>query len=298
MQNLGRIVLVVGSTGRQGGNVAKHLLQGNTHIRALVRDVTCPAAVALAGLGVELIPGDLESSASLDRALNGVQAVFAVMPTEYSSGMQADFGYADEVRYGRNLASAAKRAGVQHYVYSSVANADRMKGLRNYAKREIEEHIQSIGLPATMVRPAWFMENFADPFFGVQNGSLALAIRPEVSLQLVCCADIGRLVELIFREGEQHLGRTYEIAGDCLRPPEIGAAISRAMNQEIPYIEIALDAVRAQSEEAFGAFAFMNRERGRADIAALRMFLPGLTDFETWLTTTGTASLEKLFANR
>jgi uncharacterized protein YbjT (DUF2867 family) len=289
-------ILVVGATGQQGGATVRRLLEGKSTARALVRDPTAPAALALARAGVELAVGDIDDQTSLEHAMRGVGRVFAVAPTEFSPRMQPGFGYADEVRFGKKLADAAKAVGVQHFVYSSVAQADRMAGLRNYSKYEIEKHIRSINLPATILRPVWFMENFVDPLFGVQTGALALAIRSDVRLQLVAVADIARLAALAFDEPANYLGRTIEIAGDALSPPEIAAALSRAIGREVPLAEIPLDMVRTQSEEAFKAFEFMNREPASVDIAALRVLLPDLADFETWLQTTGKSRLKQLFA--
>jgi len=66
-----------------------------------------------------------------------------------------------EVQQGKNLAHAAQKAGVQHFVYSSVGGAERNSRIDHWeSKWEIEQHVRQLGLPATMLRPAAFMENY------------------------------------------------------------------------------------------------------------------------------------------
>ena len=84
-------VLVIGATGRQGSAVARHLLKTGFGVRALVRDPQKPRARALAEAGIELVQGDLDDHASLERALYGTHGVFSMQ-----NFFQA--GYDDEIR--------------------------------------------------------------------------------------------------------------------------------------------------------------------------------------------------------
>src|SRR5262249_56055761 len=66
-----------------------------------------------------------------------------------------------EGREGKNIGDAAKRAGVEHFVYSSAGGAERNSGIDHFeSKWEIENYIRKLGLPATMIRPVAFMENY------------------------------------------------------------------------------------------------------------------------------------------
>lgn len=114
----GRTILVTGATGQQGGAVARALLQDGWQVRALVRDATKPMAQALPPLGAELVVVDLDDPASVERALAGVYGVYAVQTFFTPAGIPG------EIRQGTALADAAKRAGVQHFVYGSVMAAD------------------------------------------------------------------------------------------------------------------------------------------------------------------------------
>src|SRR5262245_33688343 len=117
MTNTDGIVLVTGATGRQGGSVVGHLLKQGRKLRALSRNPASAAAKALTDRGVEVVRGDLEDPASLAGAVRGVRGVFSVQ----------DFwavGARREVEQGKNLADVAAKAGVEHFVFSSVGGAE------------------------------------------------------------------------------------------------------------------------------------------------------------------------------
>jgi uncharacterized protein YbjT (DUF2867 family) len=150
-------ILVTGATGRQGGAVIRHLLARGAQLRALTRDPTTPRARAIAGRGVETVQGDMDDADSLQKAMTGVQGVYSVQ----------DFwtvGARREVQQGQNVADAAVAAGIEHLVFSSVGGAERNSRIDHWdSKWEIEQHIRGLGLPATMIRPASFMENYYIP---------------------------------------------------------------------------------------------------------------------------------------
>src|SRR5262245_45474930 len=150
MVNTDKTVLVTGATGRQGGAVIRHMLPKGWKLRALTRNPDGPAAQDLADQGVEVMRGDLEDPTSLERAVRGVYGVYSVQ----------DFwtvGAKREVQQGKNMADAAKKFGVEHFVYSSVGGAERNSGIDHWeSKWEVEKHIRKLGLPATIIRPAAF----------------------------------------------------------------------------------------------------------------------------------------------
>src|SRR5438445_4770090 len=154
MSTTDKVVLVTGATGRQGGAVIRHMLPKGWRLRALSRNPSTYAAKELTRLGVEVVQGDLEDPASLDRASRRVYGIYSVQ----------DFwavGAKREVQQGKNLAEAAKKAGIQHFVYSSVGGAERNSGIPHWeSKWEIEKHIRQLKLPATIFRPAAFMEMY------------------------------------------------------------------------------------------------------------------------------------------
>jgi uncharacterized protein YbjT (DUF2867 family) len=217
-----KTILVLGATGQQGGATA----------RALVRDPESPRARALEG--VERVRGDMGDGGALAAAMAGVHGVFSVQPA--SSQPQYGITDQDEERLGIAVADAAGRAGVAHLVYSSVAWLGPGTGVGHFeSKWRIEEHIRRSGLPATIVRPATFMELLLEPRFGLAQGHLQFFTRPEQSLQLIAVADIGRLVARVFADPARHLGKTLELVGDELTGPAVAALLSRARGIEVRY---------------------------------------------------------------
>src|SRR5438874_8473382 len=152
MLNPDKTVLITGATGRQGGGVIRHMLAKGWKLRALTRNPHSEAAQNLARQGIELVQGDLEDLASLERAAHNMYGIYSVQ----------DFwtvGAKREVQQGKNLADVAKKAGVQHFVYSSVGGVERNSGIGHWATRwEVEQYIRKLSLPATRIRPAAFME--------------------------------------------------------------------------------------------------------------------------------------------
>jgi uncharacterized protein YbjT (DUF2867 family) len=288
-----KIIVVTGATGNQGGAAAARLLSDGWAVRALTRDPKSAMAQGLAASGAEVVGGDLDDRPSLDAAVAGAHGVFSVQ--QGAIGVPP-VRFDDEVRRGKNVADAAVAAGVVHLVYASVAGAERSTGIGAFAaKWEIEQHIRRIGVPATILRPVSFMENYASPAFGVQTGTLATAFAPDVPEQLIALDDIGALVALAFRDPAQYLGRAIAIAGDALTPPTIAAALSRVTGREIPYVRLPLEVVRAQSEDSADAVAFLNDNGGYgADIPTARKLHPGLMTFDTWLATIGRARISAL----
>src|SRR5215203_3982024 len=179
-----QVIVVTGATGNQGGGVARALLDDGRSIRVLTRSPDKPAARALAEAGAEVVQGDLDDRGSLDRALEGAYGVFSVQDVW-------EHGHEAEVRQGNELADAAGEAGVQHFVYSSVGGAERQSGVAHFeSKWVVEQHIRSLGLPATILRPVFLMENFRQPQYrAALNGVFPIALDPDKPVQMIACED-------------------------------------------------------------------------------------------------------------
>lgn len=285
MDRTGKIILVIGATGRQGSVTARCLLASGWKVRALTRDARTPAALELRRIGADVVEGDTNDRAALDAAMQAVYGVFCVQPP---------LSYDDELRQGKNVVEAAREAFVQHFVYTSVSGAQGQAAYRKLGKWEIEQFILGRGLPATILRPGWYMDNMPGPRFGVPHGQLATAIKPDVAVPLIAVEDIGAFVALAFDHPNEHLGKTIELAGDVLTMPQIAAAISRATGRSIPYVQIPIETVRQHNADAALVYDFVNEGSLQVDISVLRGLYPDLMDFDTWLRTTGRTTLEAL----
>lgn len=272
-----KTILVTGATGQQGGAVARHLLkQPEFAIRALTRDPAKASARALAQQGAQLIWGDLDDLSSLRHALEGAYGVFSVQ-----SFMES--GYEGEIRQGKNLADAARAAGVRHFVYSSVVSADRQTGLPHFeSKWQIEQHIRQSSLPFTILRPAFFMQNWRHYMRDqILSGTLSLPLDPQTSLQQISVEDIGAFAAMAFQHPGRWLSRTVELAGEELTMLQVASLLSRILGRNIRYVQIPWEQFRqVAGEEMTRMYRWFNDVGYHVDIPALRQLVPTLATLE------------------
>ena len=284
-----RIIAVTGATGQQGGAVARKLLTDGWKVRALTRDLDKPAAQELASLGGELVPGDMDNRAELDAAFEGAYGVFSVQ-----NFWLPNVGFEGEIRQGKNVADAAKAAGVQHLVYSSVGSAHRGMGQKHFdSKWQIEQYIHSLGVPYTILRPVFFMDNhnWAHPY--ILNGMFTgMGLRPEKEIQSIAVEDIGVFVALAFANRDSYLGKTIELAGDALTESQIVETFTNVIGRPVTLVQPSGGEGWADPEEQTAMFNFFNGEAYDADIPALRKLHPGLLTFEQYLRKNGWENAE------
>jgi uncharacterized protein YbjT (DUF2867 family) len=242
------LILITGATGQQGGAVIRHLLKRGQKVRALTRNPQ--KADELKRLGAEVSQGDLSDRASLDNALTDIKKMFLVT-TPYESGVDG------EIQQGINGADAAKTAGVEHIVFTSVGSADRDTGIPHFeSKWKVEQHIREISLNATFLRPVFFMENFGTPWFLplLQKGTFALPLRSDRKLAMVSVNNIGEFGANAFIYPEKYIGQGIELAGDELSMSATISMISKATGKTIKYQALQHEG----AEEIFGNdFALM-----------------------------------------
>ncbi len=273
-----RLILVTGATGRQGSAVIQRLLARDFPVRALTRNPDKPQARALAGHGTEVMRGDLNDPDSLTRALGGVYGVFSVQTP-------AEHGAAVEVRQGINLADAAKRSRASHFVYSSVGSADRNTGIPHFdSKARVEDYVRGTGLKYTIFRPVFFMENLLGMKQRIEQGALAMPLRPETRLQMIAVDDIGAFAAMAFERPGHWQGRTFDLAGDEISMAELAATFGRILGREIRYEPIPwAEFERAAGREMTVMFRWFEEVGYHVDIPAVRREYPNLMNLERWL---------------
>lgn len=280
-----RTIVVTGATGGQGGATARHLLAEGWQVRALVRNETKPEVDALRRRGAEIVVADLDDLDQVRAAVAGAHGVFSVQTILGGGGLEA------EVRQGMNLAHAAGDTGVAHFVYTSVGCAHRNTGIPHFeSKWEIERCIRKIGLPATILRPGFFMDNFVN--FGMiamvdDRVRLRLGLQPHVGLQLISTESIGLVAAAAFDRPEVFIGRQLEIAGDELTGPQMADVFGAVSGMNAYFEQKAIDEIeKAQGPDIAEMYRFFNHSGFRADIPALRALHPkldGLESLSAWL---------------
>lgn len=279
-----KLIVVGGATGQQGGAVARHLLKSGWKVRALTRDPNKDAAKALAVQGAEIFQNDMDDRAGVERALQGAYGAFGVQ-----NYWLPNVGYEGEVKQGKLFADAAKAAGIQHLVYSSVGAAHRGMGQKHFdSKWEIEQYIQALNLPATILRPVFFMENYNWSRAAISNGMFfSMGLAPDKTIQVIAVDDIGAVTATVFANPAEYIGKTIELAGDELTESQIAATLTRVVGRPVNLLPAQMPDGQQPSEEQVAMYRFFTGEAYSADIAAVRKIYPGLQSLETWLNATG-----------
>ena len=227
-----KLILVTGATGKQGGAVARELLRRGYRVRGLTRDTNSARARSLTALGVEVTQGDFEKTETISAALEGAYGAFSVQ-NYWEHGKKA------EIRQGIRFADAAKAAGVEHLVYSSVAHADESTGIAHFdSKYEIEEHIRISGLPYTIFRPVSFMENWEYVRNDIVAGHLTTPFSSQTIRQQISVKDIGRFVGEAFDNPDNWQGVSLDIAGDEFSMTEAQDIMQRVIGRPVIYQKI------------------------------------------------------------
>jgi uncharacterized protein YbjT (DUF2867 family) len=273
-------ILVTGATGQQGGAVARELLAHGYKVKAMTRKPESEKAKALAKLGAVVVLGDLDDPASLERALQGVWGVFAVQNT-WEAGVEK------EEEQGKREAEVAKKAGVKHYVYTSVGSAHRGTGIPHFENKwRVEGTIRGLGFPSyVIIRPVFFMDNLLSGWFkpAIDQGKLAVALLPGTKLQMVAVPDIGKYGLLAFQKAKELNGRAIDFAGDSKTMPETAAILSKAAGRPIAFERLPIEAVRQGSADFAAMLEWFDKVGYDADIQGnLREFGIRPTPFEEW----------------
>ena len=300
-----KIIAVVGTTGQQGGGIARAILDdpdGGFAVRALTRNPDSAAAKALAARGAEVVAADLDDEASVRNALEGAYGAYFVT---------AFWEYLDTAReqvQARNMANAAKAAGLAHVVWSTLpdtrdhlAGDDRVPTLQGTykvphfdSKAEADRFFTEAGVPTTFLSTTFYFESFLEYFPPVrdENGTLVLSLpMRDRKLSGIAVEDIGRTAYAIFQRGTGLVGETISIAGENLTGAEYAERFSKELGEEVVYRPFDVDAVRASG--APGAddlanmfFYYAEHEEffaGARDPERVRTLHPHLQDFATWL---------------
>jgi uncharacterized protein YbjT (DUF2867 family) len=259
-----KLVLVTGATGKQGGATLRYLAkQGGFKLRAMTRKPDSDAAKAAAALGAEVVAGDLDDRASLERAVAGAWGVFSVQNT-WEAGVER------EEEQGKRLAQVARDKGVQHFVFTSVGSAHKKTGIPHFDnKARIEATIKSLGFPSyTIIRPVFFMENLPSPWF-LQGDKLVTAMRPETKLQMLASDDVGKFGAKAFIDADKLKNAEFDIAGDAVTMPEAAAAVSKLVGKPVTFQQIPIEAVRQNSDDFAKMLEWFEAVGYSADIGSL-----------------------------
>src|SRR6185503_11167561 len=246
-----KIIAVVGATGAQGGGLVRAILadpNGPFTARAITRDVHSDKARELAALGAEVVAADIDDLDSMRRAFEGAYGAFCV------TFFWAHFSAEKELEEARIMATAARDAGVQHVIWSTLEDTrklvplsdDRMPTLHGKykvphfdGKGEADAIFTQLGVPTTFLVTSFYWENFI--YFGMgpkkgPDGKLAITLQMGTKkLPSIAAEDIGKAAYAIFEKGDELIGKTVGIAGGHLTGAQMAKSLSKALGQEVRY---------------------------------------------------------------
>jgi uncharacterized protein YbjT (DUF2867 family) len=278
MNKRSEVILVAGATGNQGGSALRHLLDQGWKVRALTRNPDSKSAGELRDLGAELVRGDFDDRTSLDHALDGVYGVF--MP---SIQVNMRVTPETEIKFGIALIKAAKDAGVRHFVYASEMGANSNIDLEYLvSKGRIESRIRELGLPATILRHAFFVEWLTGSFAPIVWRGLKKGLKQGQTIQVISLDDIGAFVAFVFNDPKRFIGQEIEIAGDEASLEQISQAYRRVKGADLKSTWVPYWLITRMGN--FGKFIqHLPVQEAHADIASMRALYPDLKNLEDGL---------------
>jgi uncharacterized protein YbjT (DUF2867 family) len=306
-----KILAVVGATGAQGGGLVRAVLGDKNSpfsARALTRNVNSDKAKELASMGAEVVQADVDNVESLKKAFAGAYGAFCV------TFFWEHFSPEKEGEQVRNMAQAAKDAGVRHAIWSTLEDTrkwvpltdnrmptlmDKYKVPHFDAKGEADKVFGELGVPTTYLLTSFYWDNLI--YFGMgpkrgPDGKLAFTIpMGDKRLPGIAAEDIGKSAYGIFKKGSELIGKTVGIAGQHLTGAQMAAALTNALGQEVRYNAVPFDVFRSfdfpGADDLGNMFQFKHDFEsdfcGARDIQAARRLNPELQTFDTWLAQNG-----------
>lgn len=302
-----KVIAVLGATGAQGGGLVRTILadpDGDFAARAITRDPGSEAAQAMAAAGAEVVAADIDDEASIERAFAGAYGAYCV------TFFWAHFSPEAEIEQAGNMARAAKAAGLQHVIWSTLEDTrefvplsdERMPTLGGRykvphydAKGEANKLFTQAGVPTTFLQTSFYWDNFINFGMGPQrgeDGALSLTF-PTGSGKIagIAAEDIGASAYGIFKGGASFIGQTISIAGEHLTGEQMAAAFSEALGEPVTFNAVTPDAYRAfgfpGSDDLGNMFQFTTEFEeqycGPRDPEATRRLAPQLKSFRQWL---------------
>jgi len=302
-----KIIAVVGATGAQGGGLVRAIMNdpnGGFAARAITRKKDSDKAKALAKMGAEVVEADLDNTESLKKAFAGAYGAYCV--TNFWEHFSAD----KEQAQARNMAEAAKAAGLKHVVWSTLEDVRRWVPLSDnrmptlggkwkvphFDGKGSSDHVwKDLGVPTTLLLTSFYWENFI--YFGMgpkagPDGTLAIGMpMGDRKLSGISAGDIGACAYGIFKAGNEYIGKTVGIAGDHVSGADMAAALSKALSKKVVYHAMEPAAYRALgfpgADDLGNMFQFY-RDFNDDFVAARsveksRKLNPGLLSFQQWL---------------
>ena len=263
-----KIIVVFGATGAQGGGLARAILNDSNSefaVRAVTRDPHSDNSKALAAMGAEVVEADQAHPEKVLQAMEGAYGAYCV------TFFWAHFSPEREAAEAKCMADAAKAAGLQHVIWSTLEDTrilvplhdERMPTLQEKykvphfdSKGESNRFFTEAGVPTTFLLTSFYWENLI--YFGMgpkrgADGVLAITYpMGDKKLSGICAEDIGKCAYGIFKTRPSMVGKTVGIAGEHISCQDMAKGLSKSLGEEVRYNNV--------SPETYRGFGFPGAE--------------------------------------
>jgi len=302
-----KIIAIIGATGAQGGGLARAILSdpnSEFSVRAITRNIHADRAKELEKMGAELVAADVDDEQSLEKALKGAYGAFFV------TFFWAHFSPEKEAEHVKIMADAAKGAGLQHVIWSTLEDTrtfipltdNRMPTLMGKykvphfdAKGESDHFFTDAGVPTTFLLASFYWDNLIHFGMGPKKGPdgvLAITFpMGDKKLSGIAAEDIGKCAYGIFKRGPSMAGRRIGVAGDEPTCAQMAASLSRVLGQEVRYNKVSPEMFRSfgfpGAEDLGNMFQFYQEFEKECtstrDVGFSKELNPELQSFDEWL---------------
>ena len=230
------VVFVIGASGSVGSATVQALsakYADKVEIRAGVRNPDKADKLKTIA-GVSIVQAEMGAKDELVGTFTGVNALYIVTP-----------GVENRAELAVATAEAAKEAGVKHVVVVSVPSADLPDTVFGRQFKPIEEKISKLGVPFTILRLPFFVENhwaLKDSIVG--KSSIFSPVDPTKPFTAVVVEDAGRASAAILANPAKHASKTYTIISNRHSYNDVATAFSEALGKQITYVQVPYDAAK------------------------------------------------------
>ena len=225
------MILVTSANGNQGRRLVPKLLRAGHRVRACVRSEASAGLLRAQG-AQDVRVGDIADRSFIQSAVQGVSSVYHIGPTLHPAERAIGFAMVD----------AARAAGVDHFVFSSVLHAITTDLIQHEIKRDVEEHLLSSGLEFTILQPSNYM--LAHRLTSVfEEGVFRLPWSLDRGQSMVDLGDVTDVAALVLSHPERHAAATYELAGPGrFTAHDIGQLLSAVTGRPVAVERLDLEA--------------------------------------------------------
>lgn len=276
-------VFITGVTGKQGGAVARNLMNSKMEIIGLTRKKESAKAIELQKSGVLIIEGDLDKPDLFGNNLEGIDVFFLVQAFEQ--------GAKSEIEQAKKIIDLACDKGVKHIVYSSVMGADLNTGIPHFdSKHVIEKYILQKAIDYTILRPASFNENYLNPevLKRLKKGKLVLPLNKNVIQQLISTEDVGKIASQVISNVSKYKNKIISLATDEKSVLEQAKSFSEGLNMDVTYQKLpGIFTLLFMGKDLYKMFGYMNKNNFVVvdNIDEIKKEFHGLGDLDQWIRT-------------